>query len=89
MQKSPLEQYKQDMIERVGSYKTNSSLQKASREFLYVEDAAEGILLPAKKLYYDYYIKMRVKRQGNFWEILVKKKSMGDLGKYHCNIFLN
>lgn len=33
MQKSPLEQYKQDMVERVGSYKTNSSLQKASKEF--------------------------------------------------------
>lgn len=33
MQKSPLEQYKQDIVERVGSYKNNESLQKASKFF--------------------------------------------------------
>jgi len=33
MQKKPLEQYKQNMIERIGAYKTNSSLQKAANVF--------------------------------------------------------
>lgn len=33
MQKSPLEQYKQDMVERVGLYKNNIPLQKASKDF--------------------------------------------------------
>lgn len=32
MQKSPLEQFKQDMVKRVSSYKRNTSLQKASKE---------------------------------------------------------
>jgi len=33
MQKSPLEQYKQNMVERVGLYKDNISLHKASKDF--------------------------------------------------------
>jgi cephalosporin hydroxylase len=33
MQKSPLEQYRQDMVERVQSYEKNESLQNASKQF--------------------------------------------------------
>ena len=33
MQKAPLEQFKQDILERAGSYKNNESLQKASKDF--------------------------------------------------------
>ncbi len=33
MQKSPLEQYRQDMVERVQSYEKNESLQSASKQF--------------------------------------------------------
>lgn len=44
MQKSLLEQYKQDMDEKVQSYEKNESLQNASRQFF-----SDGYLKRVKK----------------------------------------